>query len=171
MDILWQFVENRSIGHREKYGIAKLKDQHWNYGIESQINWMDNNLNDSDVHLLGIDNSNSIVAYLTISNVQIEFNSKKYSMLGIGNVCVDKSIEKLGYGRRLIHKANEYITEIGQNGILLCKDSLVEFYKKCDWVECLYQEAFICNNVYSKNILLYPSLGENITIIRINRNF
>lgn len=174
-NLCWRLIKHSELLIPEEIRIANLKEQRWSYGIDSQIHWIKENIYDDDYHLLGEEKTEDgivLIAYLNLVNVQIELDKNKIEAIGIGNVCVDKNFEHSGYGRSLVLKADEYITGLKKQGILLCKDSLIEFYRKCGWKIALAEKTFAAGVPYFHTVMLFP-LNEDITYSRIivSRNF
>ncbi|MCQ2496154.1 MAG: GNAT family N-acetyltransferase [Lachnospiraceae bacterium] len=172
MNIVWKFITHKDI-RGELIQIATIKDQHWIHGISSQIKWIEENIDDQDIHLMGINNdSKEIIAYMALMNVIVEINTFSFSLLGLSNVCVDNRFAGKGLGSQLVNQANKYIVENQKNGILLCKDSLLSFYDKNGWSLLKYKEAYIMDDLYDKNVMLFNvPLIPNNCCIKISKNF
>jgi len=169
----WKLVKHKDLTMADGLRIAYLKEQHWPYGLESQILWMRDNIALDDVHLMGEkQDGDKIVleAYITLSNLTVTIDNQQIDCIGVGGVCVDKTIQHSGIGRLLMQEAEMYITKQGRLGILLCKESLVSFYKKCGWKLVQYKSASVAGINYEHNIML---LGKNCTCsnIIIDKNF
>ena len=153
----WKIVKHRDLSMTEGLRIAYLKDQHWPYGLESQILWMRDNIEADDVHLMGEKQDGEkidLLAYVTLTNVKTIIDEQQINCIGVGGVCVDKSKQHSGLGKLLMQEAGQYIISQGKTGILLCKDALVPFYEKCGWKLLKYQTAKIAENKYDHNIML-----------------
>lgn len=158
MNIKWKFVKNRDL-KEEVYSIASIKDEHWTFGINSQLMWMEKNVTAEDIHLMGIDEESSdLVAYLALIHVKVDINDVANQCLGLSNVCVDKKYEGKGIGSELVLQASRFIIERKKKGILLCKDALIHFYNKNGWELLKYREAYINEVPYSKSIMIYNSM-------------
>lgn len=168
----WKTVKHGDITIAEGLRIAELKNQHWPYGIDSQIHWMKINLQDDDIHLIGEENEEceALKAYITLSQLRVDIDGESYDSIGIGGVCVDINLQHFGLGRQLVEKANAYIKHQDKLGILLCKDGLVDFYKKCGWSLLRYQTSVIAGRNYEHNIMLLD-INCSCSEIIINRNF
>lgn len=169
----WKVVKHKDLSMTEGLRIAYLKDQHWPYGLESQILWMKDNIAMDDVHLLGEEQDGDKVdlkAYITLTNLSVVVDGLHINCLGVGGVCVDKAMQHLGIGRLLMQEAGKYIKEEKQLGILLCKDSLVPFYKKCGWKLFRYKAALVAGKNYEHNIMLFDKDCTCSNII-IDKNF
>lgn len=110
--------------------IIKIKSVAWPYMYDQQIQWVEEHIKPSDIHVLLSQNKKNI-AYLNLVDVELTINENRSRGYGIGNVC---SIENgLGYGKQLMLKTNEYITSLNKFGLLFCKTELVPFYTKVAW--------------------------------------
>lgn len=169
----WKTVKHRELSKEEAMAIARLKNQHWPYGIQSQLNWMKTNIANDDVHLIGKKDSSidtGIQAYLTLSVVQAVIDDADQGFIGIGGVCVDQALRHTGIGRELMIESKRYILARRQPGILLCKDELVGFYEKCGWHLLRYETAIVSGELYRHNIMTLeqmPFCGK----IDLDRNF
>ena len=167
----WKTVGHPDLTEEELTAIAFLKDQHWTYGTESQINWIKNNIVSGDTHLLGTDpESGELRAYTTIVLLSAIIDGKNETALGIGSVCVDKKIEHSGYGKQLVMQADGFIRQSGYRGLLLCRDELTAFYKKCGWKSVRYKTATVADRSFEKNIMCLD-FSFRCSSITINRNF
>lgn len=169
----WKVVNHKDLSMAEGLRIAYLKDQHWPYGLESQILWMRDNIEMDDAHLMGEEPEGkqiALKAYITLINVNVVIDKQTYNCLGVGGVCVDKAIQHSGIGHVLMQEAGKYIKERSRLGVLLCKDVLVPFYEKCGWKLVKYQTAIVSGNHYEQNIMLLDKECVCSNII-IDKNF
>ena len=166
----WSMIKHKEISKEQLRRIAAIKDQHWPYGIKSQIQWSKDNTLPEDLHLFSTKTDESLVAYLTLNNVHAVVDDFNMEVLGIGSVCVSLSVKGQGVGKELINEANNVINKTNKLGLLLCKDSLVGFYKKCGWHTLKYKHATVAKEDYNYNIMTLGSLNSCERII-IDRNF
>ena len=111
--------------------ICLLKDKNWFYGLENQLDWIQNNIEVEDIHVLGYIND-KLDAYANLVRRKILINDDfEMTILGIGNVCVaDKG---LGMGKFLMEEINNFLLRTKFAGILLCKNRYVNFYINNNW--------------------------------------
>jgi len=170
----WRIVNHNSISREDLLMISKLKDQHWSFGIDSQVDWIKKNIKDGDVHLIGEETVSergiAIRAYATLTHLQVSIDNENHTGIGIGSVCVDKELLHQGLGKELILEANKYINNCKCLGVLLCKDYLVAFYKKCNWNLLKYNVAEVGGIDFKQNIMVLDNVDFCRSII-INRNF
>ena len=175
-DIVWETIKHKDLCYLQKKQIAELKNQHWAYGIESQLEWIDNNIRCEDFHLLGYINNNEegrfLCAYLTMQRIQGEINNAKQEFTGIGGVCVSKKYEHSGFGSALIQEANNVIASNKTIGLLLCKDKLVGFYNRNGWELIKPSCVFVEGKEFKFNVMTYRGLKDiRIDKLTIDRSF
>lgn len=113
--------------------VIAIKQKAWHYPIESQMTWIQSNLNDDDLHVI-LTRDGRDVAYMNLVNITFTVNNNTdYMAYGIGNVCA--AVKGEGYGGELMRRVNAYLREKRLCGLLFCKDGLVPFYKLYDWKE------------------------------------
>ena len=168
--LIWKIIPHVDLSIHDGLKIAELKNMHWPYGIDSQIKWMNANVKEGDFHLMGFDSRHRLTAYLTIVRLSIMLGEKKENVLGIGGVCVDRNVEHSGYGKSLVQEANRFISNEGLKGLLLCKDELVGFYEKCNWLNVDFSNAIVDGKIFSHRIMAYPNAIE-CSSMSIDRNF
>ena len=114
-------------------------------------------------------------ACLNVANVEVEFDNSKHSMLGIGNVCVDKRFTKLGYGSVLMSCVNMFIKSMNSCGILLCKEKLLDFYSSSNWKRVYSKDILVEGESFNDYTMIYDPYNiiysTSINSLVINRNF
>ena len=168
-ELLWTCVLHGELTDPDAAQIARLKDEHWRHGIESQLQWMRTHHAADDLHLLGRDESGALLAYLTLTRVNAAFDGREAQLSGVGSVCVEKSVSRRGLGKLLMQKAGEYLSG---GGILLCKDALRPFYEKCGWAVAEAAETTVAGERFAHLVMLYPAQSaRRYTEITVDKNF
>lgn len=123
-------IPNAEITKDQLAEVIRIKNVAWNYSSEKHLDWISKNIEENDLHvILSIDGVNQ--AYLNLVNITFEINEQEHQGLGIGNVC---SFEKgKGFGSILMKETSKFLRKNNKFGLLFCKESLVEFYKKMGW--------------------------------------
>jgi len=148
--------------------IIALKMQHWSYPEHEQKGWIDHNLLPNDHHLLMKDEKGSLLAYLNLVNVIINTESYCNEFVGIGNVCVDRTLQGKGYGLILMQYCMFMINKNDLSGLLLCKTHLASFYQKAGWK--LYNGSVkLMDTDFNEAVLFSKLLTANQ--IFINKSF
>lgn len=115
--------------------ICKLKDSQWSFGIKSQLEWFKNNIKKNDIHnLLYI--KSKLVGYTLLR--RRSFNTKnqikkKYILFDTITIHKEYRNKKLSYLLMIFN--NTIIKETGLFSFLICKNDLVGFYKKNNWIK------------------------------------
>lgn len=177
MKIETYILDNYEMSMYDLESIAKLKEQYWAYGIDSQMKWMENNLQNYDKHLMikvSGDEKGILLAYMNLTDIKAEIDETQCSVIGVGNVCVERKFEHKGWGKILMNEANHFIETSGKLGILLCKSELISFYKKCGWLKITRggAEVYVCGTLYEKELMVYPTdQAVNYKKLLFSRNF
>ena len=162
----FKFCKHSQIGQQELEKIVDLKKSHWIYSSEEHLDWIRRNIKAEDIHVLMFEKE-KLVAYLNLINIEVIINNTVQPFIGIGNVCSSEKGKR--YGSILIEEVNQYLVQQKKYGMLLCKDILVDFYKKFRWVlldTSLINKVFFKNiNVmlfnFEKNIISFKYMGRN----------
>ncbi|WP_346238521.1 hypothetical protein ABDK00_008270 [Niabella insulamsoli] len=110
--------------------ICSIKALNWKYSVEKQLKWIEENLHESDIHLL-LELDSSPIAYANLVAVTAMINNREQLVYGIGNVCT--SVKGMGYGNLIMQEINSAVKDLKQPGILFCRSELINYYKKFGW--------------------------------------
>lgn len=160
------FLRHSEINECFTEKIIRLKQQHWTYSNESQIDWINANIKRNDYHILITDTNANILAYMNLVNRKVN----NVEILGIGNVCVDKNVSGDGVGTLLMNVSKFYARQLSLDLILLCKENLVDFYKKCGFY--LYQgNAYIAGAIFNNSVFTLRNDYNFINEMYIDKDF
>ena len=126
-----QLIKHKDILFRDLLRVVDIKSISWPYPVESQLKWIIDNVCEDDIHVLLRDKETDI-AYLSLSQVSALIDGQQTAFSGVGCVC--SRYHGRGAGETLIKKANNYLISCKKKGLLFCKDNLIDFYKKYDWI-------------------------------------
>ncbi len=146
----FDFIKHSECSEKILNDICILKKQYWDYPLDSQREWLQENIADSDVHLFIRNNQGCLIAYLSLVEVKISHddnvdNVDNVDMLGVGSVCVDKKHTGQHLGFLLMNLVNFYVKKNKRQGVLLCSDNLADFYTKCGWF--LFKGHVFCQGI------------------------
>lgn len=148
-----KLIKHKDINSETLLDIIKVKSIAWPYPLNKQIEWIENNLKDDDIHVLLTDDKSKTVAYLNIVKTSISIDDEIHKCWGVGNVC---SIKKgSGFGKEILNLVNEWITKSNCIGLLFCKEELIPYYEKTNWRSINKKNINLCNN-------------ENISVMTFN---
>lgn len=146
-----KLIAHKEITEDELNEVIKIKSAQWHYSYEDQLQWIQKNIKDADIHVLLYFNENS-VAYLNLIDIDLKLGEVFVRGFGVGNVC---AVEKgRGFGFEIMSEVNRYILNSNKIGLLFCKDQLLKFYRSLGWKELESNE--------------YKIKGDNLKVMAIN---
>ena len=135
--------------------ISKLKDSQWNFGLKSQIKWIQKNVKKNDIHnLLYI--KSKLIGYTLLRrrsfNTSNQFK-KKYLLFD--TLIIHKDYRNKKLSKLMMVFNNTIIKETGFFSFLICKNDLVSFYKKNGWIKLNKKKTKVVDHAFSSNGMLY----------------
>ena len=173
MEYKLQIKKTKDLFDKEINEIIYLKQQFWNYPFKKQKMWFEQNICEDDLHFL-LFKDKELSAYLDAIKTYAIIDGKRIDIIGIGNVCVDKKLQKTGMGRLLMEKLNAYLDQNQLCGMILCKDNLTVFYKKTGWMLLKPQCVTVNAKEFNNNVMSYRiplATCDKILKIELERNF
>lgn len=160
------FIKHKDTSPALLRSIAALKSVRWPYPEEQQLAWMEHNIEGEDWHLL-LKNGEELVAYMNLVPVSPVIDGVVVPALGIGNVCTKESGK--GYGNQLMYAVNRFLNENQLCGMLFCKDHLVPYYQKFNWMLVSMEN---CNEeIRAVNTVLYNTGPVKNSLVYKGRMF
>ncbi len=126
-----KYLVHNKIDDENLKRIIAIKSIAWPYSYENQVQWINDNIDNEDIHVLLLDENDVVTAYLNMIAIDFEINGKIHSGFGIGNVCASK--KGSGNGVKLMQEIKTYFVKNEKIGLLFCKEGLLSFYKKQGW--------------------------------------
>jgi len=123
-------IRHAGISYDRLEEIIKIKSQAWPYSFDKQLEWINSNLKDSDIHVL-LQESEKNIAYLNLIEIEIKIDGNLIDGYGIGNVCVDNKGH--GWGTKIMSHTNLFLIQNNRVGLLFCKKPLIHFYSLNNW--------------------------------------
>jgi len=168
----FEFVQHKHISPKQLSEIIAVKGSVWNYPTESHKAWIAENILPDDYHLI-VRKDNRPVAYLNLVELSLKSNSDIMPAWGIGNVCVTPESQGKNCGLLLMKLTDFFLAQTKRIGVLICKDRVCAFYKRCNWHEhkgivFIPDGTRLSYNFFTSQ----PFIGwENVDTIQINRIF
>ena len=121
-----------------------LKDNHWRFGLKSQLEWFKTNVKVNDIHnLLYIKKKLAGYTLLRKRTCRIN-NSKNEFYLLFDTLIIHTTFRKQGLSKILMIYNNSIIKKLKCFSFLLCEDKLIKFYEKNFWT-IIDKKKFIIN--------------------------
>lgn len=168
MNYITLLVKHSELSPHQIEQICNLKAVRWNYySLEQHRQWMVENLQPSDYHILLIENA-KLFGYTNLVEISATINDEVVFMKGVGNVCTLETGK--GYGNVLMQEVNRNLTEHYWIGLLICKQELVKYYDKFGWVVI---DKGVCHidNLDDVNFMIYNVQTEISSFTYEGRNF
>tara|TARA_Y100001970_G_scaffold261365_1_gene344419 strand:+ start:1111 stop:1635 length:525 start_codon:yes stop_codon:yes gene_type:complete len=146
--------------------ICKLKNTHWKYGLQSQINWFYKNMKDRDIHNLAY-LKGKLVGYVSLRKRNFTLNNKKKRYLYFDTLIVLKKYRNFEIGHKLLNFTVKVIKKSKLHSMLICKKKVIKFYKKYKWKKIMQNKTKIIDHKYSKNLAMM-SLNQTKQMSKVN---
>ena len=135
--------------------ISNLKDSKWSFGINSQLKWFKNNIKKNDIHNLLYFKS-ELIGYTLLRRRSFKNNNKlKKRYLLFDTLIIHKDYRNKKLSNLLMIFNNTIIKETGLFSFLICKNDLVGFYKKYDWIKLNKKNIKVIDSPFSTNGMLF----------------
>lgn len=125
-----QFILHSDLTEEIIDQIIRIKMTAWPYTYDEHKRWLEANITTNDLHVLMSDGEN-MVGYLNLIKISFRINENPFFGYGIGNVCAWP--RGIGYGKKLMEEVNDFLLSTDQQGVLLCKKTLIQFYSNLGW--------------------------------------
>ena len=136
--------------------IINLKNSHWNYGFLSQLNWFKNKTNvfKSDLHFF-IKNNKKLIAYVQLGKRNCFINKKKSKYILFRTLIVLKKERSKYVSTIIMKKVLRFVKSQNLACFLLCKKTLISFYKKNGFIKLNKKNFKIIDHKNYLNGMIY----------------
>ena len=133
-NFLLKSITTSEISTNEIKQICSLKNQHWKFGINSQLRWFENNVKKFDLHNLFYIKS-KLVGYTLLRKRTYKIKNLKNNnhYLYFDTLVIDKKFRGMKLSDLLMSFNNTIIKLSGFSSFLICSNKLIDFYKKNNW--------------------------------------
>lgn len=155
MNISLNSIFTKNLNKKQILEICKLKDSHWKFGLNEQVNFFKKKCKKYDIHNLLYFNS-KIIGYTTLGKRTYYDDSnikKKYILFN--TLIIHKKFRKKNFSSMLMTFNNDIIKKQNLFAFLICKNPVVNFYKKNGWNKLSKKCYSIKNKFLVKNGLIY----------------
>jgi len=151
-------LTTRQLSKSDILNICKLKNQHWKYGLNSNLKWFKKNIKKKDIHNLFFF-GNKLLGYTLlrkryafIRNQKIE---KKINYLYFDTLIIKKKFRKRNYSKILMNFNSYIITKQKLHSFLVCTKRLINFYKKYNWIILDKEKFQVKDRKFSKTGMIF----------------
>ena len=135
--------------------ISNLKNTQWSFGINPQLEWFKNNIKKNDIHNL-LYLKSKLIGYTLLRRRSFNNNNKlKKRYLLFDTLIIHKDYRNKKLSNLLMIFNNAIIRKTGLFSFLICKNDLVGFYKKYDWIKLNKKNIKVVDNPFFTNGMLF----------------
>ena len=135
--------------------ISNLKDSQWRLGINSQIEWFKKNIKKNDIHNL-LYLKSKLIGYTLLRRRSFNSNNKlKKIYLLFDSLVIHKDYRNKKLSNLLMIFNNTIIRKTRLFSFLICKNDLVDFYKKYDWIKLNKKNIKVLDHPFSTNGMVF----------------
>ena len=135
--------------------ISNLKDSQWRLGINSQIEWFKKNIKKNDIHNL-LYLKSKLIGYTLLRRRSFNSNNKlKKRYLLFDTLVIHKDYRNKKLSNLLMIFNNTIIRKTRLFSFLICKNDLVDFYKKYDWIKLNKKNIKVLDHPFSTNGMVF----------------
>ena len=156
-------VKTTQLKKKQISDIINLKEQHWKFGIKSQLDYFKNNIKSYDIHNLFF-LSNELIGYTALKKRTFFNDKEKKKYLLFDTLILSKKYRNLKISNKIMYFNNKIIRQNKMPSFLICNNSLSNFYKKFFWIKIKTKYLKIHDHKTKKNFMCY-----NFKIINKNK--
>jgi len=150
MSLIILSKQKKDISIQDLKLICNLKDQKWNHGIKSQINWFKKNVKSKDIHnLLFI--KKVLVGYVLLRERSCIKNENIKKFLLFDTLIIKEKYQNKGYAKIMMNFTNKMIRKKKMASFLICEKEMIRFYQKFDWFLLKNSSFKIMDHDFSSN--------------------
>ena len=143
--------------------ICNLKNSQWKFGIKSQLEYFKKNVKLEDIHNCLYFN-NKLIGYTLLRKRTLIFKNKKTNYLLFDTMIIKNNMKRKKLSSLMMLFNNNIILNQKKTSFLICKNELVNFYKKFFWIKLKNKIIKIIDHNFDSNGMLF-----NCNISQIKR--
>lgn len=146
------------LSDKEIREICLLKDTHWKFGLNSQLEWFKKNIESFDIHnTLIIDKK--LVGYTLLRNRKMKTSVTKNYLL-FDTLIIKENYRNKKLSKSLMDFNNQIIKKNKNISFLMCSNDLVRFYKKYDWIKINKNHFNVIDHKFKNNGMIFNNYKD-----------
>ena len=125
-------IKTIKLKKKQLLDIVELKDEHWKFGLKSQLLFFKKNFKSYDIHNLFY-LSNVLIGYTALKRRTFYKENKKKRYLLFDTLVIAKDHRNLKLSRTVMNFNNRIIRNNKIQSLLICEKKLCKFYEKFLW--------------------------------------
>lgn len=162
-------IKTRNLKKQQILQICKLKDSQWKFGIKEQLKFFKEKIKNKDIHNC-IFLKKKIVGYTALKRRKIISNKKNFNYLLFETLIIKKDLrgKKLSY--LMMQLNNKVIIKNKLTSFLICKNKLVNFYKKHHWKKINKKKFIVMDYPFKTNGMFFNFLALEKKGLKFDKN-
>ena len=147
------------------FQICKLKNTHWKYGLNSNLEWFKKHVKSEDVHNL-LYYKSKLIGYTLLRLRTLNTTKSKNKFFYFDTLIIDRKFKKLKISNYLMNFNNEIIFKNNKISFLICENKLVKYYEKFGWKLMQNKSFLIVGHDFNTN-----GMCLNIKVSKNNKKY
>ena len=139
--LTFKSIITKNLTNKNIYDICILKETHWKFGLNSQLNFFKENIKPFDLHNCCFLNE-KLIGYTLLKNKSFKKKDIKINFIHFDTLILDKNFRNKKIGNKLMSFNNDKIIAQKLPAFLICNKKMKNFYIKNLWKKA--------NNDYKK---------------------
>lgn len=149
--------------------ICKLKDSQWKFGIQSQLKYFKKSIKPKDIHNCFFFKK-SLIGYTLLKKRTIIFKKKKIKYILFDTLVIKKNLRKKKLSSIMMIFNNNTIKNEKLISFLICKNELINFYKKYSWKIVNSRKIQIVDHIFKTNLMFFNYVDSKKNNLKFNKN-
>ncbi len=149
--------------------ICLLKNKHWKYNLDSQLDYFKKNFNKKDIHICVFE-FDRLIAYNALRRKQISLGNLKKKYLLFDTLIVSEINRDRGISTLMMIFNSLIIKKYNLIAFLLCEKNLIKFYEKFGWVKKNKKKINLKSNFNNKSYMFFNIAASTQFNINYKRN-
>tara|TARA_Y100000385_G_C13097966_1_gene642588 strand:+ start:784 stop:1302 length:519 start_codon:yes stop_codon:yes gene_type:complete len=145
-------IKTKKLKKKQILDIIKLKEQHWKFGLKSQLSFFKKNFKSYDIHNL-LYFSTTLIGYTALKKRTLYKGEEKKRYLLFDTLVIAKDFRNLKLSRIIMNFNNKIIINSKMQSILICENKLYKFYKKFLWSKINKESVALKDYETKKNFM------------------
>ena len=150
-------LKTNKIKKKQINDILLLKDQHWKFGIKSQINNFKKNFHKSDINNC-LYLKDELIGYTALKLRSFSYNKNKYFLFD--TLIIKKKYRRKNYSLILMDFNNFIIKNNNKISFLICDKKMIKFYKNHNWKTLNKNKVIFSDFKTNKIVMSYNYLNK-----------
>ena len=130
--IIFKSIITKNLTNKNIHDICTLKETHWKFGLNSQLNFFKKNIRSSDIHNCCF-LKKKLIGYTLLKNRSFKIKNVKINFIHFDTLILDKNFRNKKIGNKLMTFNNDKIIAQKLPAFLICNNDIKNFYIKNLW--------------------------------------